>query len=124
MHPVLLKSTLFSKFKRVAVHGLGAMAQANSPDDRSELDSLRALARHDELSLPPVTYRGYTLERVSPDSDEFFLLNRTGNHVETLSPYAFDSAEAFVRRVDEIIDYNPASMQAWLDRDRAGDGDE
>jgi hypothetical protein len=68
-------------------------------------------------------YRGYELTKVetpglSPDHSEWALYNRQGVKVESYTLEAFDDFQTFKDRLDELINYDPDSLQEWLDHRR------
>lgn len=90
-----------------------------------QLDSLKDLYENGRMMSPGTTftYRNYTLKKAgaaggAPDHSEYMLLNQNGVKVESYTIGAFDSYQAFKARVDELIDFDPDTMDEWLNRSR------
>jgi hypothetical protein len=61
-----------------------------------------------------VEYRGYTLEKVDwshPEHDEYNIKNRDGKVVESYTITAFDSPKELKKRLDQLINQNPATVK-------------
>lgn len=74
-----------------------------------------------------IEYRGYTLQKhgeegdIPPDHSECKVINTDGTVVESLSVGAYrnnyeDSFENFRQVLDDIIEYDPDSLEDWLNR--------
>jgi len=66
-------------------------------------------------------YRGYTLRKaetksLSPAHSTVEVLNTDRNHVETLNLGAFGSVESVNTFLDKILEYDPDSVDDWLNR--------
>lgn len=67
-----------------------------------------------------VQYRSLELEKVDwvhPEHTEYAVYNNDGEKIESLTVNAFDSYDDFQNFLDEIADYQPDSMQDWLNRE-------
>jgi len=67
-----------------------------------------------------ISYRGYRLRKasvgMSPEHTEFKIVNREGVIVESFTVGAFSSADELKQRLDEVIEFDPRTMEEWLSR--------
>jgi len=73
-----------------------------------------------------INYCGYTLKKSgggvsSSEHTEWAILNRDGTKVESLTTNAFDTFDTFQSRVDKIIEYDPDTIEDWLNRNAPDD---
>lgn len=62
-------------------------------------------------------YRNYVLKKSEGTEHSVFeIYNERGRKVENFTVDAFKSYEKFQKKLDELIDYNPDSMDDWLNR--------
>lgn len=66
-------------------------------------------------------YHGYTLRKaetksLSPAHSTVEVLNTDGNHVETLNLGAYGSVESLKTFLDGVLEYDPDSVEDWLNR--------
>ena len=86
-------------------------------------DSLEDLYDNGSMWEPGVEfeYREYLLKKVDlgpPDHSEFKIINDDGIKVESVTVSAFDSFESFKSFIDEVVDYDPDSLEDWLNRSK------
>jgi hypothetical protein len=66
-----------------------------------------------------VEYRGYTLEKVDwshPEHDEYNIKNQDGKLVESYTITAFDTPKELKKRLDQLINQNPATIKQAIQR--------